>query len=270
MFEEKNKIGIGFRKVEENFLIDKKGNTIYQETITRTGVAVKTISLLLCVSLFAWLSYSSFIPSLVSKKPSLIRPILFFSVLLTFGTYLVGVFSVSLSKACSWIFAMSKGFTLGALLLFLRSEYIWLSNFNSVISLALISTILVFAIMLLLYSNNILVSTFSFQKKMLFCTFIILSFSILSIIFAVLRIPLFEQMQSVWFIALPINMFLIVYSSLTLILYFDYVEQMIFNNMTKKYEWQLSLCFVAVIVLFFIRILKFLLNIFRFSRKDMI
>lgn len=269
MFRDKIKINSGLEQIKNNFFTVSQSNIIYQTRVTRKGIAIKTILLLLFSALSAGMVYYSLSNySLIDELPLYL---IFMPLLVTFISYRQGISSVSSSKICSFVYSIFSGISIGCVLDILKIR------FGNVVlqlaALALFSTFFIFLVVSYLYYNGSLaLSADAPLVKNMYLIFLVL-FGVEIFYFFVL---LFSGSQSTWFslffntfLTIPINLFFICFSVVVLILHFNYVENMVMNSMPKKYEWQLSLVFVSLFISIFIRILNILIRLKSlFSEKD--
>lgn len=267
MFRDKIKINSGLEQIKNDFFTVSQSNIIYQNRVTRKGIAIKTILLLLVSALSAGIAcYSLGTYNFLFLCFSLV----------TFISYRWGISSISSSKICSFVYSIFNGISIGFLLDILRIRY---GNFAfQLAALALFSTFFIFLVVSYLYYNGSLVlSADAPLVKNMYLIFLVL-FGVEIFYFFVLLIEffLFSGSQSTWFsiffntfLVIPINLFVICFSVVILILHFNYVEDMVMNSMPKKYEWQLSLVFTFLFISIFIRILDILIRLKElFREKD--
>ncbi|AYJ01416.1 hypothetical protein CWO85_02805 [Candidatus Phytoplasma ziziphi] len=251
MLRDKIKISGTFERIKDNFFFTSKTNIIYQNRVTRAGIAAKTIILLLVVSLFSGVSWF-FTDSFREGIKSIILPLFFIFSLITFFASIIGTKSVELSKVCSFVYSAFTGISVGIMLNLCKD-----TNVMPICLMALFATASVFVVTSYLYYKGSLLEIDNSQliKKMS---------SIFFVLFIIELVALFCCKDAFYYamISIPINLFMIIFSTLILIEHFRYVDNVIMNSMPIKYEWQLSLGFSMLFIAIFLRIFELLMLLF--------
>jgi len=258
MLRDKIKISGSFERIKENFFFTSGTNIIYQNRVTRAGIATKTIILLLITSFFSGVSYffSNYFISDIKNIYILLSII--FSLITCFAS-IIGTKSVEASKVCSFVYSIFTGIPLGIMLNLFKNV---MPNIMPICLIALFATASVFGVTSYLYYKGSLLEVGNSQliKKMSYICFVL--FIIEFVTFICCGQILYAM------ICIPINLFMIVFTTLILIEHFRYVDNIIMNSMPIEYEWQLSLGFVTLFIVIFYRIFNLLILLFGSTNRD--
>lgn len=257
MFQNKTRVSNTFERIKNDFYKSRASNVniVSDDKLTRKGVALKTIILLLVV-----ISCATFGTLKEINKTDIYLAFGFFCFIASTIFYYIGIFSVTLSKIFSFLYSITLGYGIGIFLNLLKGEY---EGFFPIVFSSLLFTFLIFIFMSHLYYKGILLATYNFKKNMFRILIFVIISQMISLLLACFGNYTMENLIHQSVLTIPINIFLLIFTSLILILHFDYVEQMIFNGMPKKYEYQLSLGFASLLVSVFLRILITILSIVR-------
>lgn len=212
-------------------------------TATYLGVSVKTGILLLFTVLsgvFAWF--------LLNSNPEAALTILAATFIVSLISVLIASFVPRLAMPFSILYSAAQGFSLGLITIVADMA------FPGIGMNAVIITVVIFGVMLALYSSRTIRATSKFRKMMYTIMLSILVFSILSLIISPLR-NMFVKHTG---LALLLSGFLIVYGAFMLILNFDQAEQIVTHGAPKNYEWTVSLGLMITIFWIYIEVLRFL------------
>lgn len=212
-------------------------------TATYLGVSVKTGILLLFTVLsgvFAWI--------LLNSNPEAALTILAATFIVSLISVLIASFVPRLAMPFSILYSAAQGFSLGLITIVADMA------FPGIGMNAVIITVVIFGVMLALYSSRTIRATSKFRKMMYTIMLSILVFSILSLIISPLRNMFVENTG----LALLLSGFLIVYGAFMLILNFDQAEQIVTHGAPKNYEWTVSLGLMITIFWIYIEVLRFL------------
>jgi|SRR5690625_484137 len=237
----------------KNPVLKNVDQTVVDRTNTATylGVSIKTGILLLATILsgvFAWF--------LLHTNPEAAITILAVSGITTLVAVLLASFIPRLAMPFSILYSAAQGFSLGLITIIADMA------FPGIGMNAVVITIVIFGVMLALYSSRTIRATNKFRKIMFTILLSILVFSILSMIISPLR-NLFIQNTGM---ALALSGFLIVYGAFMLILNFDQAEQIVTHGAPKQYEWTVSLGLMITIFWIYLEVLRFLIIIL--SNRD--
>lgn len=225
-----------FRKLEEVRSYDRS------ESATYTGVSVKTGILLLVAFIAAYFANNL----IKTEQISALVTILSVSGIVTFISVLIGTYSVRLSMPFSVLYSAGQGFTLGALTVLLEMIY----PESQIGLIAVLSTGVIFGVVLLLYSFRILRAT-PFVLKLVMSVLIgLFVFSLISLFIPALR----ESFGN----SLLISGLLIVFGAVMLILNFNNAEEIVSSGAPKAYEWTVSLGLMVTIFWIYLQVLRFL------------
>ncbi|WAN63203.1 Bax inhibitor-1/YccA family protein [Candidatus Phytoplasma rubi] len=263
MLRDKIKISSAFKKIKENFYFTSGTNIIYQNRVTRAGIATKTIILLLIASFFSGVSYF-FTGFMINYKKNIyifniFSSIISFAWIIFFVFMIIGTRSIGASKACSFVCSIFTGIPLGIMLNLCE---IVMPNIMPICLIALFATASVFGVTSYLYYKGSLLEIDNLQliKKMSYIFFALTIIEFIALFFC--SGTLYAM------ICIPINLFMIVFTTLILIEHFRYVDNIIMNSMPIEYEWQLSLVFLKLFIYIFYRIFDTLIILFGSTNRD--
>lgn len=211
---------------------------------TYLGISIKTGILLLTTiisGLFAWF--------LISTKPESAVTILSVSGITAFISVLLASFIPRMAMPFSILYTLAEGFILGALTVVAEA-------FAPGIGMtAVIITVVIFGVMLALYSSRTIRATSKFRKFMFSTIIAILIFSILGAL-----IPQISALFANNFgLAIGLSAFLIIYGAFMLILNFDQAEYVVDAGADKMYEWSVSLGLMITIFWIYIEVIRLLI-----------
>lgn len=216
-------------------------------TATYLGVTIKTSILLLITILsgvFAWFL-------LKTEQTDALVTILAVSGITAFVSVLLASFIPRLAMPFSVLYSAAQGFSLGLITVIanLIEPGIGMN--------AVIITIVIFGVMLALYSSRTIRATNRFRKIMFTIILSILVFSILTMIIS----PLRNLFLNNFALAAGLSIFLIIYGAFMLILNFDQAEQIVTHGAPKNYEWTVSLGLMITIIWIYMEVIRLLVLI---------
>ena len=201
---------------------------------TYLGITIKTGVLILVTILsgaFAWML-------LGNQQIDTVASILAVSGITAFISVMLASFIPRVAMPFSILYTLAQGFALGALTFLVELATEGSGPLGGSIAFsAVMITVIIFGVMLALYSSKTLRAT-NRMRKVMFTTIIsILIFSILGIF-----IP---QISNLFIInpvlGIILSLGLILYGAFMLILNFDQAEQVVNHGLPKNYEWSVSL-----------------------------
>lgn len=215
-------------------------------TATYLGVSIKTGILLLFTVLSgiaAWF--------LLYTNPEAAMTILAVSGITALISVILASFIPRLAMPFSVLYTLAQGFSLG-LITVIADLAVPGIGMNAVII-----TVVIFGVMLALYSSRTIRATNKFRKVMFTILLSILVFSILTMIITPLRDLFIDNFA----LAAGMSIFLILYGAFMLILNFDQAEQIVAHGAPKNYEWTVSLGLMITIFWIYLEVIRFLLII---------
>ncbi len=238
-----------FRNVARN--VETDGYATINDEVTYTGVALKTLYLLLIIIGSSFLS-----ASYVLTNPSSMNLIGWVIILPIIGIILLIL--TNSFPTFAWLtaslYAVVEGAFLGVVSLFFAAAY-----GSGIVENALIGTFGVLFGMLLLYATGIIVVGDFFRRLMYSLLMGLVFTSFVLIIFAIFGGAISENLY------FGIVLISVVVSSLYLLMDFDNVSNLVNMGAPKNYEWMLSLGLVVTIVWLYIELLRLLAI---FARRD--
>jgi uncharacterized YccA/Bax inhibitor family protein len=218
-----------------------KQTYITDTPVTYANVAYKSIFLiaLLLMSAYATVTYGTEYISIGTLIGALV---------VAFICVIIGTRSVRLSPIFSSIYALCEGAVLGVV------SVLYASQFDGIIPTALTTTLIVFMVMLLLYSTRVIKVNQKFLSVMVVALISVIVMSILSFI-----LPFSGNLYYlVCFVSAILSAFF-------LLIDFSQIETCVDSGIDSKYGWVLSLGLLITIVWIYIEMLRLLAI---FSRRN--
>jgi uncharacterized YccA/Bax inhibitor family protein len=219
---------------------------------TYKGIAIKTI-FLLAIAIAVAVGTMFYLPSILENNPSGFYTLLTVSVIVGFVCALVGRLSDRAAMVCSFIYSLCEGLFLGVITALVNSF------FPGAGTLAVTATLVVFTIMLVLYSLGF------FRKIGLLYTIL------LGLLFATIGLVGFDFLYvlingaSVSYIYFIIQGALLIYGVITLAFNFEEAESVVKLGINKGAEWSVALGIEISLIYIYIYILRIILL---FSRNN--
>jgi uncharacterized YccA/Bax inhibitor family protein len=211
------------------------------QPVTYTNVAVRTVVLVgisLTVAIY-----------MISNPQLWSVPVLIGSLIVAFIAALVGMFNVRASMIASIVYAAAEGVLLGVISSVFAAEY------QGIVQTALMTTMIVLAVMMLLHSTNII------KVNQRFTSFVVV---------AMISVILMSLFGLIFGLSAPMYMLISVVSALLACLYlmidFEAIRQAVEGQIDQQYGWMLALGLMVTLVWLYFEILR-LLAIFANSRR---
>lgn len=221
---------------------------------TYLGITIKTGILILVTIIsgaFAWFL-------LGNQEVDAVASILAVSGITALISVMLASFIPRVAMPFSILYTLAQGFSLGALTFLVELLTAGQGPLGASIAFsAVLITIIIFGVMLALYSSRTLRATNRLRKVMYTAVISILIFSILG-----LFIP---QIQNLFIInptlGIVLSIGLILYGAFMLILNFDQAEQVVNNGLPKNYEWTVALGLMITLIWIYVEVLRLLMLI---------
>jgi len=211
-------------------------NYVTDRPVTYTNVAVKTMFLLAVAVITALVSLIYF--------PSFLTPgVLIGAMIIGFISVIVGSRSMTYAPIAGVVYAISEGLVLGAI------SALFAYLYDGIVITALTTTVLVFVIMLLLFSTNVIKVNQKFASFMVVALMAVIFMSL----FAILLPGFFGG--SFYTIVVLISATL---SAFFLLLDFQMIKSSVESGMDQKVGWILALGLMITIVWIYIEMLRLL------------
>lgn len=219
---------------------------------TYLGIGIKTGILLLTTLLsagFAWLLL------LRGDNQSVEATVTILGVtgIVAFISVMIASFIPRVAMPFSILYTLAQGFTLGVLTFLV--EYMFQGQ--GIAIMALIITLVIFGVMLALYSSRTLRVTSRFRKVMFIGIISILLVSIISI-FIPDQYNVFINNPA---LGILLSLGLILYGAFMLVLNFDQAETIVSNGIDKRYEWSVSLGLMITLIWIYVEVIRLLVII---------
>lgn len=228
-----------FRTIEET--------GVATNSATYLGITLKTGSLLLVAILAAFGANI-----LLQNNVDALVSILAVSGIVAFIAVLLGIFIPRLAGPFSILYSAAQGFTLGTLTLILETVL------PGIGIMAVTATLVIFGVMLALYSSRTIRATNKMKKFMYGTILGILAFSLIMLIFSFISPSITASIASNTPLMILVSLFLIAYGAFMLILDFDRAEQIVQSGADKKYEWSVALGLMVTIIWIYIEVIRLL------------
>jgi uncharacterized YccA/Bax inhibitor family protein len=211
------------------------------QPVTYTNVAVRTVVLVgisLTVAIY-----------MISNPQLWSIPVLVGSVIIAFIAALVGMFNVRASMIASIVYAAAEGILLGVISSVFAAEY------QGIVQTALMTTMIVLAVMMLLHSTNII------KVNQRFTSFVVVA--MISVILMSLFGLIFGLSGGMYLLISVVSALL---ACLYLMIDFEAIRQAVEGQIDQQYGWMLALGLMVTLVWLYFEILR-LLAIFANSRR---
>ncbi len=209
--------------------------------VTYSGVAAKTIFLILALAASAYVT--------IMYLSQIGLGLLFGALIVGFISVIVGTRSVKLAPYCAFIYAIAEGSFIGFV------SYVYSAFAEGIVPTAMITTGIVFVVMLLFYSTGIIKVTQRFASILVVALISVIIMAFLSIILS------FATTSYIYYIVCIVSAFL---SAAFLLLDFESIRNCVDQGTDARYGWILSLGLLVTVVWIYIEILRLL---FIFGRR---
>ncbi len=233
------------------------------------GVTIKTIILLLIAAGIA--AFTAFaLPAIVKNNLTPFYIILIIASILGFISAIAGRLSDKAAKYWSVIYSLCEGLFLGTLTR-IAEEF-----FPGAGIIAITATLIIFAVMLLLYSNGIIKVNKFYMRVVIAMTICLLFLVISTLIITLIMYSKMAENETIssmgvstyiW-LMIGIEAFLLIYGVITLALNFEEANQVVQNGCSKSAEWSVALGMEISLIYIYIEILRLIIYIALLSRKD--
>ena len=224
------------------------GEAYYDEVqcASYKGIAVKTF-ILLGIATLVGAMVAFYLPSIVENNLSTFLVTLVISSIVGFIAVIVGRMSERKAKYASVIYAACEGLFLGTLTSIINL-YV-----EGAATIAVFSTLIIFAVMLTLFSTGILRVGTKFRR---FC--FAFTLGAIAIILFMSIASLFIDFSAYLNILIGLELFLLVYGAITLGLNFAEAQNVVQRGASKEAEWSVSLGLMVSLVYIYVEILRLL------------
>ena len=233
------------------------GEAYYDEVSTASykGICAKTF-FLLAISVVVAIMTMFYLPEIImAGNFDTFYLVLGISSIVGFISLMVGRVSESKAKYASFIYALCEGLFLGTITLLIDS----LIPGASVI--AVFSTLVIFTVMLTLFSTGIIRVTNRYRGIVLS-----LGLSAIAIVLFTSIMSLFVDFSQYIGILLLLEGFILIYGVISLALHFQEAQYIVDRGASKNAEWSVALGLIVSIIYIYIRILRLVLILASRSR----
>lgn len=232
--------------------IEKDQSYAGERTASYVGIGIKIGLMFLLALVGGIFAYNL----LVTGQEDRLIPLIGIAGIAGFVSVLIGTLSTRLAAPFALLYAASQGVVIGTLTILIDSMI------PGAAMTAAVATVVIFGVMLLLYSVRAIRVTPKFRKMMFAIILSILVFSILSIF-----IPGISMMfTGNPLVALLISGFFIIYGAFMLTLDFDRAEMLVSTGADKKYEWSIAIGLMVTVVWIYVEILRFIVILTSMSK----
>lgn len=224
--------------------ISRSETYISAETATYGGIISKTLILLVVAVVAGFLSIM-YIPV------ETLYSMLFVSMIVGFISVIIASRSVRLAMPFSLLYSLAEGLLLGVI------TAIFESIIPGVAFTAIMGTLVIFFVMLFLYTSRTIRVTNRFRRIMFSVMLGLLVFFILFGILSLFGGTIMTNIMMNPQIALAVGAIMIIIGALMLTLDFERAESIVESGADKRYEWVVSLGLMVTIVWIYIEILRF-------------
>lgn len=233
--------------------VEKDTTFARSDAASYTGIGIKTGILLLLTVLgggFAWWLLTQAIAGDVEKLNTVFT-ILGVAGITSLISVLIASFIPRVAMPFSILYAIAQGFSLGTLTFSVELMF----PESNIAFLAVVITVVLFGVMLALYSSRIIRATGRFRK--------IMYAGIITILISSILVALIPSLNNLFVantpLAILISLFLILYGAFMLVLNFDQAETIVNYGADKNYEWTVSLGLMITIIWIYVEVLRLLI-----------
>ena len=226
------------------------GESYYDEVdcATYKGVTLKTC-ILLGISVLIAIFTAFMLPSILVNNPAMFYTTLTVSSIVGFISVIVGRFSERLAKYFAVIYAVCEGLFLGSI------SAIAESLIPGAVTTAIFSTIIIFAVMLVLFGTGIMKVGSKFRTICLGMTI-----GAIAIVFMMSIFSLFITDYTAYLnIMILVEFILLIYGAITLTLNFKEAQYVVESGASKAAEWSVSLGLLVSIIYIYIEVLRLII-----------
>lgn len=218
--------------------------------MTLQGTVNKSFILLLLTVLTATLTWR-----LAASGNYLAGPLAMVGVIGGLVVAMIAIFATNTVNITGPLYALLEGLMLGSV------SYLFNSFMSGIVLQAVIITFLVFALMLVLYKFRILKATATFTKVVFLATASIAVFYLVSFVASFFGADwsVFSlQAHGFSWLAIGIQVVIIIVASLNFILDFSYIENGAAQGLPKKMEWYGAFSLLVTLIWLYLEILRLL------------
>lgn len=239
-------------KVNPMFKNIKTRDDVYDtsDTATYLGVTLKSLFLALFTTAAAAVTVF-YLPKIIESNLLMFIFVLIGSSIISLIAAIVGRISDRMAKYCAVLYSACQGILLGTVTLIAELFY------PGIGLLTVGGTLLIFFVMLTLYSIKAVRVTNGFKKFMFGFA---LGALIMSVFFFVVGL-LFPAIYQYTGIYLIVCLFLLVYGVLMLLINFDEATHVVEMGLSKDAEWSVSFGIIITLVYIYVNLLRILLMI---------
>ena len=213
-------------------------------TATYAGISIKTGILLLVTILSGigawWLLYNNLQAAVT---------ILAVTGITAFISVMIASFIPRVAAPFSILYSAAQGFSLGLITVIAAIYY------QGIGLTAVIITVIIFGVMLALYSSRTIRATSRFRKVMFTALISILIFSIISMFIPQINLLFTNNFG----LGVILSLALILFGAFMLVLNFDQAEMIVQNQAPKNFEWSVSLGLMITIIWIYVEVLRLLI-----------
>ncbi len=230
--------------------IEKNATYSHADSATRAGVVLRATIMTSIMLVIGGIMFQNIVTT--NEVTGFQIMMLIVGSIVGFVSVLVGVRSLRLSKFFAIIYAAMQGFVLGTI-----SGLYEVMFGDGIVLTAILATAGVVFAMLFLYKSGIIKVTDRFRSIMFSLLLGYVFFSFIMFILSFFGMGLFAGTANLG-ILLVISAVAVVLASFFLLIDFDNIEQMVSNNVDRRYEWVLALSLMVTIVWLYVEILRLL------------
>ena len=225
----------------------KTGEAFYDEVecATYKGIAIKTF-ILLAITTIVGGAVSYYLPEIVLNNPSSFSLLIVVTSIVGFIAVMIGRLSSKNAKYASVVYSVCEGVLLGTITTYV-SFYV-----EGAAVIAIFSTLVIFAVMLTLFTTGILRVGSKFRR---FCFAFTLG-AIALTLFTSIASLFITNLNTYLDLAITVEAALLIYGAITLGLNFAEAQSVVERGASKDAEWSVSLGLMISIVYIYIELLR--------------
>lgn len=226
-----------FKTIERDYAYDDVNRATYR------GITVKTLLLLVIAAVTGFLA-------IIYMPIEVLYSMLIVASIVALISVLIATRSPRLAMPFGILYSISEGLILGVL------TAIFEAIVPGVASTAILATLVIFIVMLFLYSSRTIRVTRRFSKIMYAGLISILLFFVISGVLSIFGGGFALNILANPLISIVIGVIMIIFGALMLTLDFDRAEMLVEGGADKRYEWVAAIGLMVTIIWIYVEVLR--------------
>lgn len=235
----------------------KMDNTLETGTpASYVGVSLKAIYFAIMTFVSAILIVS-FLPQLIESAQEVLIICLIIAPIAALICALVASRAPSATPLFGTLYAIFEGAMLGIISLFFEAE------FQGIVVMALLSTVVIFLVMMLLYSTGIIKVGGKFRRVVMSALIAVIVSQLLFLLLSLFIPSIAAAYANNFALQLIITILMIVLAAAMILIDLDNITMIVQNRMPKKYEWLAAFGLIITLIWLYLQMLRLLALVMR-------